>query len=77
MPDATLEAARDHATAARTIDKDVEAAHEVLDDIREAGVDFDHIVGVELVEEGMKSFTKSFDDMISSIEEKARAVAAS
>jgi len=75
MPDATVEAARDHATAARTIDRDVEGAHKLLDDLREAGVDFDHIVGVELVEEGVASFTKSFNDMISSIEDKARAVA--
>jgi len=75
MPDATVEAARDHATAARTVDKDVEAAYAHLDTLREAGVDFDHIVGVELVEEGVASFAKSFDEMISSIEEKAAAVA--
>ena len=75
MPDATIEAARDHATAARTVDKDVDEAYALLDELREVGVDFDHIVGVELVEEGVASFTKSFDDMISSIEEKAAAVA--
>src|SRR3954451_20983403 len=75
MPDATIEAARDHATAARTVDKDVDQAFAHLDAIREAGVDFDHIVEVELVEDGVASFTKSFDDMISSIEEKAAAVA--
>src|SRR3954471_4044501 len=74
MPDQTVAAARDHAKAARTIDKDVAGAHAHLDAIREAGVDFDHIVGVELVEEGVASFAKSFNEMISSIEEKARAV---
>ena len=50
-------------------------AHRLDEERLEAGVDFDHIVGVELVEEGVASFTKSFDDMISSIEEKAAAVA--
>jgi transaldolase len=77
MPDATIEAARDHGKAARTVDKDVDQAYALLDELRELGVDFDHIVDVELVEEGVASFTKSFDSMISSIEEKARAVATS
>jgi len=75
MPDDTVAAARDHATAARTVDQGFEEAHAHLDAIREAGVDFDHIVGTELVEEGVASFAKSFDSMISSIEDKARSVA--
>src|SRR3954454_14585139 len=75
MPDETIEAARDHATVARTVDKDVEGAHKLMDELREIGVDVDHIVGVELVEEGVASFAKSFDSMIESIAEKARAVA--
>ena len=53
MPDETIEAARDHATAARTVDKDVDGAHALLDELREAGVDVDDIVGRELVEEGV------------------------
>jgi transaldolase len=77
MPDATVEAARDHATAARTVDKDVEGAHALLDELRELGIDFDHIVGRELVDEGVDSFTKSFKSMIDTIEEKAGAVTAS
>jgi transaldolase len=74
MPDATVEAARDHATVARTVDKDVQGAHALMDELREIGVDVDHIVGVELVEEGVASFAKSFDSMIDTIAEKAGAV---
>jgi transaldolase len=77
MPDQTLEAARDHATAARTIDKDVPGAHAHMDALREAGVDVEHIVEVQLVEEGVASFAKSFDSMIETIGEKARSVVAS
>jgi transaldolase len=77
MPDATIEAARDHATAAVTVDKDVEGAHAHLDALREAGVDIDHIVGVQLVEEGVAAFEKSFNSMIETIGEKAAKVAAS
>jgi transaldolase len=76
MPDATVEASRDHANAARTVDKDVEGAHKLLDEIREAGVDFDDIVGRQLVEEGVASFAKSFDSMIETIEKKANEVTA-
>jgi transaldolase len=74
MPDATVEAARDHATVARTVDKDVAGAHKLMDELREAGVDVDDIVKRQLVEEGVASFAKSFDSLIDSIAEKAGAV---
>jgi transaldolase len=77
MPDATVEAARDHANVARTVDKDVEGAHALIDQLKEVGVDFEDIVGRQLVEEGVASFAKSFDSMIETIEEKAGAVTAS
>ncbi len=77
MPDATVEAARDHGTGARTVDQDVDGAHALMDALREAGVDVDEIVGVTLVEEGVAAFAKSFDSMIETIEEKAGAVTTS
>ncbi len=76
MPDATIEAARDHGTAARTIDKGYDEAHKFMDELREIGVDVDDIVGRELVEEGVASFAKSFDSMLDTIKEKARSVTA-
>ena len=72
MPDATLEAARDHATPARTVDRDVPAAHAHLRAVREAGVDVDDIVGRILVEEGVAAFARSFDSLIETIEEQLR-----
>jgi transaldolase len=72
MPDATIEAARERATAARTVDADVEAAHEVLARVKEAGVDFDDIVSRQLVDEGVRSFSDSFDSLIDTIGEKAK-----
>jgi transaldolase len=76
LPDATLEAARDHASVSRTVDRDVAEAHAHVAALKEAGVDFDHIVDVQLVEEGVASFAKSYDEMIGSIAEKARSVTA-
>jgi transaldolase len=71
MPDQTIEAARDHATAKRTVDQDVEQAHKLIEDVKAAGVDFDHIVGHELVDEGVKSFSDSYDSLVDSIKGKA------
>ena len=71
MPDQTIQAARDHATAQRTVDKDVEDAHKLIDDVKAAGVDFDKIVMQELVDEGVKSFGDSYDSLLESIKQKA------
>ncbi|MGH2883503.1 MAG: transaldolase family protein, partial [Solirubrobacteraceae bacterium] len=71
MPDKTIEASRDHATAARTVDKDVAQAHELIKQVKAAGVDFDHIVQHELVDEGVKSFAESYDSLVDSIKNKA------
>jgi transaldolase len=75
MPDATIDAARDHATIERTIDRDVAGAHRLLDQVRAAGVDVDRICAVELVEEGVASFAKAFDDLIETIGKKSAALA--
>jgi transaldolase len=70
MPDQTIEASRDHATAARTVDKDVKEAHKLIDEVKAAGVDFDRIVQHELVDEGVKSFSDSYDSLLDSIKGK-------
>ena len=67
MPEATLEAARDHATPARTVDQDLDAAHALIEELRDIGVPFDRIVEEELTEEGLASFAKSFDSLIETV----------
>ncbi len=75
MPDATLAAARDHGTAARTVDADFAGAQQIISDVRAAGVDLDHIALTELVEEGVQLFVDAFDALIASIGERARELA--
>ena len=75
MPDATIEAARDHATAARTVDRDVDAAHAVMREIREAGVDVDDIVLRQLVDEGVQAFADSYSSLLETLERKSRELA--
>lgn len=67
MPDATLAAARDHATPTRTVDDDLDAAHALIDELREIGVPFDRIVEEELTKEGLASFSKAFDSLIETV----------
>ena len=76
MPDATIEAARDHATAARTVDRDVNGAHELMRRVRGAGVDVDDIVLRQLVEEGVSTFADSYQSLLETLSAKARDLAA-
>jgi transaldolase len=75
MPDQTIAAARDHARPERTIDRDVPAAHALLDEIRAIGIDFQQIVEVQLVEEGVAAFAKSFESLITTIDQKRATMA--
>lgn len=75
MPDETIDAARDHATAERSIDRDVEQAWAVLEQIRKAGVDTDEITLSQLVDEGVKAFADSFEALIDTIDGKITELA--
>ena len=75
MPDATIEAARDHATAERTVDQDVEGAHALMAELREIGVDVEDIVTHQLVDEGVESFSKSYQSLLETLERKASELA--
>jgi transaldolase len=75
MPDETLAAARDHATPARNVDRDLEGAHQTMQAVREAGVDVDDIVLHQLVDEGVRAFSDAYDSLLSTLEHKARELA--
>lgn len=70
MPEATLEAFDDHGTVARTVDADFAAAQDVVDRATAVGVDLDDVSRV-LEDEGVAAFSKSFDELITTLEAKA------
>ncbi|HEY6534127.1 MAG TPA: transaldolase [Acidimicrobiales bacterium] len=70
MPDATLDHFDDHGTLARTIDADPAAARAVLDQLAAVGVDLADVTRT-LEDEGVASFSKSFDDLLDSLSAKA------
>ncbi len=70
MPDGTLDAFREHGTVARTVDADPIQADTVLAELAEAGVDMDDVENT-LEAEGVSSFSKSFDELLQSLSDKA------
>ncbi|MEG3171117.1 transaldolase [Sphingomonas sp. ZB1N12] len=74
MPPKTMDAFRDHGTAAETITQDVDQAKHVLAEAERLGLDLNGVTG-KLVEEGVASFVKAFDDLLGSIAKKQPATA--
>ncbi|MGI8808290.1 MAG: transaldolase [Acidimicrobiales bacterium] len=70
MPDATIDAFERRGTLACTINKDLDKAHRVMDDLDRIGVDMAD-VGRVLEEEGVASFAKSFDELMGALNDKA------
>jgi transaldolase len=70
IPDATLEAFEEHGTVARTVDRDLDEARAVLAGLAELGIDLAEVTG-QLEDEGVASFTKSFDALLASLESRA------
>ncbi len=74
MPPKTMDAFRDHGTAAETITQDVEGAKHILAEAERLGLDLNGVTG-KLVEEGVASFVKAFDDLLGAIAKKQPATA--
>ncbi len=74
MPTETIEAFLDHGDPARTLDRDLHAAHDAIRAVEGSGVSME-LVTDELLSEGVEAFGKSFDDLIATIEGKREALA--
>jgi transaldolase len=75
MPDATIDAFVDHGTVDRSVDADYGAAQAHLHALERAGIDMAD-VSRQLEEEGVASFTKSYDELLQSLHDKANAMSA-
>ncbi|MDH4276690.1 MAG: transaldolase [Acidimicrobiia bacterium] len=73
LPDSTILAFEDHGTVARTVDADPDAARQVMADLTAVGVDMDD-VAAKLETEGVASFSKSFDEVLETLEDRAGSV---
>jgi transaldolase len=76
LPDATIEAFEDHGTSARRVDADVDEAEATWAALAEVGVDMDAVADV-LEREGVDSFQKSFDELLTALDAKAHELSGS
>jgi transaldolase len=74
MPLSTLEATMDHAEVRPTLEEGIEEAHKLLEELKEAGVDYDEVVEV-LEKEGVQKFVDSYNELIEEIEQKSNRLA--
>ena len=74
MPGKTIEAFADHGVVARTVDTGVEEARQAIADLERVGVDL-QAATAQLEEEGIATFAKSFDSLISGVEGKRADIA--
>jgi transaldolase len=76
MPLETIEAFQDHGEVrGDTVLEGVDDAKRLLDELRDAGVDYDDVV-TTLEAEGVQKFADSFDEIVESIRAKRGALAA-
>ncbi|HEX7197509.1 MAG TPA: transaldolase [Candidatus Limnocylindria bacterium] len=74
MPLDTIKAFIDHGKVERTLDRDVDGARQAIREVEAQGISLDRVTD-ELIAEGVASFAKSFDELISTIESKREELA--
>jgi len=70
MPDGTLRAFENHGVLARTVDADPDGAVDTLAQLKDAGIDMEDVEQT-LEDEGVNSFSKSFDELLQTLTDKA------
>lgn len=77
LPPDTIEACVDHCSPSDRIETDLDAAHKVIDGLKDDAVDIDlDAVMDDLLEEGIDKFIKPFESLMSSLETKVKQLAA-
>jgi transaldolase len=69
LPPATLDAFKDHGATRRSVDKGVDEARRVIQQLEQVGVSIKDVTDKLLVD-GLASFQKSFDSLIAGLEKK-------
>jgi transaldolase len=75
MPEETIRAFQDHGEVALTLERDLDEATRLFEQLAEVGVDYDDVVRV-LEEEGVQKFADSFTELLDGIRAKSGELAA-
>jgi transaldolase/glucose-6-phosphate isomerase len=73
IPLETLNAYRDHGHPKSRLDDEVEESQAVLKDLSQVGIELDEVTQ-QLEDEGVEKFTRSYDHLIDSLEEKRKSI---
>ena len=76
LPPATLDAFRDHGVVARTVDMDLAQAEVDIAALEQVGISISDVT-TQLLNEGVASFQKSFDSLLSGLSRKTASLVAS
>jgi transaldolase len=71
MPKKTIEAVKDHAEIRSTLEEGVEEAKELLERLRDVGLDYEDVTDT-LEQEGIQKFADPFNEMLEEIKNKSR-----
>jgi transaldolase len=74
MPEETIVAYEDHGLPQSSLREGIVEAHATMDELGEAGLDYEDVTEV-LEREGVEKFAKAFEDLLGGIEEKLGALA--
>ena len=75
MPTQTIKDFLDHGTVERTLDRGFDEAAQAFRELEAQGIEMDTVTA-ELLEEGIATFAKSFDELLASIDSKRKSLAA-
>jgi transaldolase len=75
MPKETIEAFQDHGVVADTLERDLDAAKRLLDELAAVGIDYDDVVDT-LERQGVQKFSDSFRELLDGIRAKRAALVA-
>ena len=71
MPEETIRAFQDHGTVAPTLERGLDEAKRVFEQLAQVGVDYDDVVAT-LEREAVEKFVASYDELLNRIAEKRR-----
>lgn len=71
LPQATVNAFKNHGVAKATLDKGLDEVKQVLEKLKGLGIDVE-LVCQQIQDDGVKAFVESYDKLISSLEQKRR-----
>jgi transaldolase len=74
MPEETIEAYRDHGDPRPRLERGLDDAQLVFDELKRAGVDYDDVTDT-LEREGVEKFSGSFDELLDALRDKQRSLA--